>query len=701
MIQEILRKTSPPPRTLHGRPSTPTPHSAGPGTGPWNSPRAGLRFGASKESSGFSRLKLRREFAETSSSPGGECDAEAGEGRPQPRSGRNAHEDRRLVRGDRGHRRRGGADGRERDAVVRARRADRRSICRPSRPRSSTGASAACRSSTDRASATSRSRARGRRGARACAPARRPPGRPVAPAAADRADAAAPGPGGGVVRGHVPRPRLRRPGAPAGRPTRTATSGPTYFIQAVNTSIGIFSKTDGARVAAFTFDALFPGTGTLCDNDNGGDPTVTYDPVGDRWFVADFAFSGERERSAVLRVHRGLEDAATPSRGGWYFYAVRADDAAHPWFPDYPKMGIWPDGLYMTANMFRQHVPGGARLGVQPRRHGRAARRCGPPSSTRTPRRTSACCRATCARSPARRRRAGRTSSSPSRRRPTGCRSSSSTSTSRAAARPSPGRRTSATRATRSPAATAPSPGTRWTRCAERLMNSAQYTNIDGVESLWVNHTDPLLRDDERSGRDPVDPGQRHRRQRRHDAGPAAGLPGHERRAAPLDGQPRRRQEGRHGARLQRLELDAESRHPLRGPVRGRSRSGPCRRPRRRCFRASRAARSSELRRLTAAWGDYSAMTLDPNGCDFWFTTEYYATTGSNWQTRIGSFRLNPSCTPSAAAAADAADDHVRSAPGQDVRRRRLHGQRHGVVGPAGVLHRGRTTARSRATPSI
>src|SRR5262249_23492487 len=31
---------------------------------------------------------------------------------------------------------------------------------------------------------------------------------------------------------------------------------------------------------------------------------------------------------------------------------VRTDDASHPWFNDYPKMGIWPDGLYMTANMF-------------------------------------------------------------------------------------------------------------------------------------------------------------------------------------------------------------------------------------------------------------------------------------------------------------------------------------------------------------
>ena len=44
-------------------------------------------------------------------------------------------------------------------------------------------------------------------------------------------------------------------------------------------------------------------------------------------------------------------------------------------------------------------------------------------------------------------------------------------------------------------------------------------------------------------------------------------------------------------------------------------------------------------------WGDYSAMALDPNGCTFWFTSEYYATTGLNHQTRIGSFHF-PGCTP-------------------------------------------------------
>ena len=48
-------------------------------------------------------------------------------------------------------------------------------------------------------------------------------------------------------------------------------------------------------------------------------------------------------------------------------------------------------------------------------------------------------------------------------------------------------------------------------------------------------------------------------------------------------------------------------------------------------------------------WGDYSAMTLDPNGCTFWYTNEYAnpASQASNmrWLTKFGSFAF-PGCVP-------------------------------------------------------
>ncbi len=42
-------------------------------------------------------------------------------------------------------------------------------------------------------------------------------------------------------------------------------------------------------------------------------------------------------------------------------------------------------------------------------------------------------------------------------------------------------------------------------------------------------------------------------------------------------------------------------------------------------------------------WGDYSSMAIDPSDdCTFWYTQEYYKTTGSfNWSTRISAFKFD------------------------------------------------------------
>jgi N-acetylneuraminic acid mutarotase len=65
-------------------------------------------------------------------------------------------------------------------------------------------------------------------------------------------------------------------------------------------------------------------------------------------------------------------------------------------------------------------------------------------------------------------------------------------------------------------------------------------------------------------------------------------------------------------------------------------------------------------------WGDYSVMQVDPaDGCTFWYTTEYYsATSNSDWQTRIGSFRF-PSC--SAAAHGDISGTVTDSSTGNPI----------------------------------
>src|SRR5438445_5578843 len=80
----------------------------------------------------------------------------------------------------------------------------------------------------------------------------------------------------------------------AGHPPDTnGDVGPNYYIETINTSIGIYRKSDSVRVAAFTFNTFMSqgNFGNLCDSNNFGDPVVVYDSFEDRWIITDFAFT--------------------------------------------------------------------------------------------------------------------------------------------------------------------------------------------------------------------------------------------------------------------------------------------------------------------------------------------------------------------------------------------------------------------------
>jgi len=132
-------------------------------------------------------------------------------------------------------------------------------------------------------------------------------------------------------------------------PDTNGDVGQTYYIQTVNTSIGIYRKSDGGLVSATTFDSFFAGasvSGTPCDNDNNGDPIVLYDQYAQRWFILDFAWDSSETDGSYYSI--AVSKTSDPT-GAWWQYAFRADNTL---MNDYPKVGIWHDGIYITANMF-------------------------------------------------------------------------------------------------------------------------------------------------------------------------------------------------------------------------------------------------------------------------------------------------------------------------------------------------------------
>lgn len=140
----------------------------------------------------------------------------------------------------------------------------------------------------------------------------------------------------------------------AGHPPDTnGDVGPTHYIQSVNTALGIYDKASGARIAAFTFDTFMSqgNFGNLCDTENFGDPVVVYDSFEDRWVISDFAFMLDGSNNVVNPPGAfqcfAVSKTSDPVSGGWNFYSINTTGG----LGDYPKLGIWPDGIYMSVNM--------------------------------------------------------------------------------------------------------------------------------------------------------------------------------------------------------------------------------------------------------------------------------------------------------------------------------------------------------------
>jgi hypothetical protein len=129
--------------------------------------------------------------------------------------------------------------------------------------------------------------------------------------------------------------------------------GPNHFIQSVNTSIKIYDKTGTVLAAAKTYNSFFSALGpsTPCgNNENRGDGVVFYDHLADRWVVSDMAFPTFPGTSFYQCF--GVSKGSDPVSGGWWLYALQVDPSNPANLGDYPKFGLWPDAYYMTVNLF-------------------------------------------------------------------------------------------------------------------------------------------------------------------------------------------------------------------------------------------------------------------------------------------------------------------------------------------------------------
>ncbi len=117
--------------------------------------------------------------------------------------------------------------------------------------------------------------------------------------------------------------------------------GPNHYFQMVNLVFKIFDKDGNTLVGPTGSNAFWSGFGGDCETTNDGDPIVQYDQLADRWLVTQFSVGGAGFYECVA-----VSQSPDPT-GAYYRYAFNYAD-----FPDYPKFGVWPDGYYVTYNMF-------------------------------------------------------------------------------------------------------------------------------------------------------------------------------------------------------------------------------------------------------------------------------------------------------------------------------------------------------------
>ena len=433
----------------------------------------------------------------------------------------------------------------------------------------------------------------------------------------------------------------------AGHPPDTnGDVGPTYYVQTINTAIGIYDKSTGSRIAAFSFDAFMSqgAFGNLCDTDNFGDPVVVYDTFADRWLISDFAFQVDGSGNVVNPPGSyqciAVSKSGDPVSGGWNFYSLHITDALQ----DYPKFGVWPDGIYMSANMF-DFAAGGGFQNVRVWALEKAKMYAGQSAqaiSFNAPAKSGPCDVFTLLPSNAR----AQTGTPPAGRqnlfagyscftnRVTVWKFHVDWATPGNSSFTGPTNSTTATGWSSPPNQVPAKNGNNLDTLAIRYMVQNQYSNIGGVESLWDSHTV---------------------------AGSSAAQAAVRWYQVPVTG-------GTIGAALQASTWNPDANNRFMPSVAvdrlgdmaiGYSVSSAT------LFPAIRYAgrlagdpansitltetalingTGAQLGNCGGAactrWGDYSAMTLDPNGCVFWYTNEYYADLSLNHHTRIGSFRF-------------------------------------------------------------
>jgi hypothetical protein len=137
-------------------------------------------------------------------------------------------------------------------------------------------------------------------------------------------------------------------------PDPNAAVGANQIVELVNTGFAVFDKSGTPLYGPAATNTLFSGFGGKCQTTNDGDAVVRYDALAGRWVVTQFAnVDGGGPYFECVAVSK-----TSDATGAWNRYSFQ-----YASFPDYPKLSVWPDSYYVTYNLF--NATGTAFLGAE------------------------------------------------------------------------------------------------------------------------------------------------------------------------------------------------------------------------------------------------------------------------------------------------------------------------------------------------
>ncbi len=122
--------------------------------------------------------------------------------------------------------------------------------------------------------------------------------------------------------------------------------GPTRIIQTVNSRFAIFDKTGRVLYGPIPTRVVFDGFPGECGHVGFGDVVVRYDQLARRWVWVMPIFRKPAGSTPQTPFGMCYAVSQTSNPLGRYFRY----DFARKLFPDYPRLGVWPDGYYLGTS---------------------------------------------------------------------------------------------------------------------------------------------------------------------------------------------------------------------------------------------------------------------------------------------------------------------------------------------------------------